>query len=235
MHVPIVKHTITIFERLHNQIPPLVPEEVRNNFLIEITNAHANEAISLHELEEAMFPHIREIWPYVQAFGEIVESHDQRLGEKLLIQKASPQFKKKYSLFSKLGGAYTDLYTGGTAEHFSPPERQELGELLVEVKRDIRQHAMQAVLTHDRKTYEEKVEYYGRMIEEINGAIGALKKFAGEHALVPGNFKEDVESKVKAIQQSVSFLGPSIDMEEIRRAREYYEGKREEKRKLWGI
>ena len=171
----------------------------------------------------------------MKAFEEMVSLHESRMGHKFLMQKASPEVRKKYALVCELGGGYDSICYGVSLEHFDHEEKQELVRLLVELKQEVRRYAMQAVLTHDRKTYEEKIEQYGGMVEEINAVITSLKIFAEEHVENHHNLALDVESKIKAIEQSLVFLGPPITIEEIRGMKEYYQGRREERKVRWGI
>ncbi len=232
---PIIQHTLSIYETILNRIPPLVPRNIKQSFEVELDRLHRTRDISLDEVEQSMVEHGRKLWPYIKAFEEMVAVHEKAMGNKFLLQKASPGLRKKYALVCELGGEFGPMCYGASLEHFDHDERRELNELLVELKRDIRTFAMQAVLTHDRKTYEEKIEYYGGMVEEINAIIESLRTFARNHAENHSNLARDVESKITAIEQSLVFLGPPIHIEEIRKTPEYYQGRREERKVRWGI
>lgn len=235
MHTHIVRHTLVIYETILNRLPPLVPQNVKQSLEVELDRLFRTEDVSLEEVEQSMIGYGKILWPYMKAFEEMVNLHENKMGHKFLMQKATPNVRKKYALICELGGGYHTVCHGVSLEHFDHNEKQELARLLVELKQEVRRYAMQAVLTHDRKTYEEKIEYYGKMVEEINAVIKSLKNFANVHAENHGNLARDVESKIKAIEQSLAFLGPRIDMEEIRNMPEYYQGRREERKVRWGV
>lgn len=232
---PIIQHTLTIYETILNRIPPLVPQQMKQGLEIELDRLYRTEDITLHEVEKSMAEHGTKLWPYMRAFEEMVEYHQKIMGDKFFIQKATPSLRKKYMLVGELGGSFSQVYHGAVPDHFNHDDRQELNELLVDLKHDIRRYAMQAVLTHDRKTYEEKIEYYGKMIEEVNGVLVSLRGLAENQPEHHRDFAHDIQSKIQAIEHSISFLGPRIEIEEIRGMPEYFQGKREERKVRWGV
>ncbi|HRH23797.1 MAG TPA: hypothetical protein PK295_04170 [Candidatus Magasanikbacteria bacterium] len=232
---PIVEHTLYIYETILNRLPPLVPRNVKQNLEVEIDRLFRTEDITLHEVEQSMAEHGMIVWPYMRAFEEMVEHHENIMGDKFFMQKASPGLRKKYMLVRNLGGELSHVSRGTLPEHFNHTEKQELNELLVDLKHDIRRYAMQAVLTHDRKTYEEKIEYYGGIIEEINTVLTSLRHLAENQSSDHCDLAQDIQSRIKGIEHSIAMLGPRIEIEEIRQMPAYYEGKREERKVRWGI
>lgn len=231
---PVVRHTLTLYEILYANIPPLVPENIVRDMHTELTRLKNEEDISLEEVESSIAIHGKELWPYIKAFEEMMKYHEHVMGDKIFTHKASPGLRKKYTLISKLGGGYNPVKMGRILEDFDHDEKRELNELLVDLKRDVRRYAMQSVLTHDRRTYEEKIEYYGAMIEEVNRIIQKLEELAEKHKEIDPILSEDIISKIRAIEQSFTFVGPEMDMDEIRSTPEYYEGRRAEKKMRWG-
>ncbi len=231
---PGIKHILTIYQHLYDRVPPLVSEELRNALNQEITRLKNKEDVTSEEIEASMVSYGKQLWPYIKAFEEMVMLHESRMADKLFHQKASSTLRKKYALVCKLGSGFVPVCYGVSADHFDHDERRELNEVLVDLKKDIRRYAMQAVMTHDRKTYEQKIGYYGNLVEEINATIMALNAFADEQAEVHDDLAQDAESKVRAIEQSLAFIGPTLNIQEIRQAPEYYQGKREERKIRWG-
>lgn len=227
MHKPAVKHTLSIFQRMHDSLPPLVPRDVVQELREKLATAYEDHHISLEELEDIMIYVGKKIWPYVQAFEEIYQVYEHKLGERLLEQRASPGIKKKFSLFKQMGGTLKDIFAGKVHEIFEYHERVELTELLVDLKYDVRKHATQAILTHEFKKYIDAVETYGGMIEEINETLENLRRFGSE--IKYRDMSEDIHDKARTIEYSLVFLGPRISMDEIRGVLEYYEGKVREK------
>lgn len=232
---PIIQHTLTIYETILNRLPPLVPRNIKQNLEIELDRLFRNGDITLHEVEQSMAEYGMKLWPYMRAFEEMVLHHEKTMADKFFIQKASPGLRKKYALVCKLGSGFEPVCYGTSLEHFDHDEKRELNELLVDLKQDIRRYAMQAVLTHDRKTYEEKIEYYGKMIEEVNGVLRSLRNLAENQPEHHADLAGDIQSKIKAIEHSIAMLGPRIEIEEIRQLPVYYQGKREERKVRWGV
>ncbi|HAT03540.1 MAG TPA: hypothetical protein DCS29_02060 [Candidatus Magasanikbacteria bacterium] len=228
MRRPAVQHTITIFEKIHRDLPPLVPEDIIQEMGRYLKSLQTNSDVSLLELEQVMIDMGKQIWPYMQAFGDIYRVYEDKLAEKLLAQKASPMIRDKYHMFKEMGGSFRDLYHGSVHEMFDENERGELVELLVDLKEDIRKHAIQATMTHDQELYTQKIEEYGKIIHEINSVIKDLHALANEEE--HEDFARDIHGRAHAIGQSLIFLGPKMSIEEIRGSHDYYKGKKEDRR-----
>ncbi|MBI2436274.1 MAG: hypothetical protein HYV41_00805 [Candidatus Magasanikbacteria bacterium] len=227
MHHPAIKHTLSIFQRMHDNLPPLVPTDLVFELKEKLVAAYEDHHISLEELEDRMIYVGKKIWPYVRAFEELYAVYEHKLAHKLLEQRASYGVKKKIFLLREMGGSLHDIFYGKVHGMFKCHERQELVGLLVELKRDIRSHAMQAVRTHDLNIYTATIEKYGSMVQEINTVLEDLSRFAAE--IEHEDVARDVHSTMRAIEHSLVFLGPRIRMDEIRNVLEYYVGKVHEK------
>ena len=146
--------------------------------------------------------------------------------ELLDILKKFDPLKDKYIFFKETGGNFEDLYSGTIGDFFGHDEHVELGALLVDLEKDLRRHTYQAVLSHDREVYEEKIDEYMELLEEVEEHFQALKELANriEHK----NIEEDIRSKLRAFEYSFSFLGPRVSFDEIRGAYEYFLGRIDE-------
>jgi len=223
-----IQHTLAIFERTYNNLSPLVPQNISQNMKETLITMRGDENMTLEELEHTMIELCKQAWPYMRAFEDMYKVYEAELGDKLLQQKASHSVREKLQTFKELGGSFDDIYRGSVHEMFDFDERNELTQLLIDLKTDIRQHALQAIQSHDRILYDSKVEQYGNMIGEINNVIEDLHHFANEEE--DDDFAQDIRGRARAIGQSLACLGPRMHMGEIRGSRSYYEGKKEERK-----
>ncbi|EKE07451.1 MAG: hypothetical protein ACD_18C00083G0006 [uncultured bacterium] len=223
-----VQHTLNIFKQVHRNLPPLVDEKLREEMKSKIEDLIDTGNVTLEELEDIMIFYGKKVWPYVQAFEDIYHVYHEKLSEKIFLAKASKKIIKKYNLVKSTGVHFFDLFSGAIHHLFSNDERLELTELLISLKKDIRQHTKQAVLTHDKSHYEEKINKYGQMIHDINRVIEDLHKFANNED--DNNLTLDIRDKVRSIEYSLAFLGPKINFFEILDLPEYYLGKKHEKK-----
>ena len=81
MHHPAVAHTLAIYARIYNHLPPLVPFEIQKKFKTELDRLSSTDTVSLEEVETLMAPFAHEVWHYLKAFDEILALHEQTLGE----------------------------------------------------------------------------------------------------------------------------------------------------------
>ena len=223
-----IQHTLNIFKQVYRNLPPLVDNDLREEMKMKLEELIDSGRITLEEVEDVMIYFGKKVWPFVQAFEDIYQVYHDKLAEKIFLQKASKDIIKKYNLIKASGVRFFDLFSGSVHHFFEHEERLELMDLLISLKNDIRQHAKQAVLTHEKGNYEEKINKYGEMVADINKVIEDLHKFANEEE--DADLALDVRDKVRAIEYSLAFLGPQIHFGEVLTLPEYYLGKKEEKR-----
>lgn len=226
MHHPAVQYTLSIFERMHDYLPPLVPADIVALFEQNFNDAQTRHEIKLEELEDIMSHIGKQVWPYMRAFEHIYQHHAEKMGEQILHQRASHPLRQKLHMFKEMGGTFDDVYHGRAAEMLDHDERTELMRLLVELKYDIRKHATQAVFSQDRNQYEEMVEKYGKMVEEINTVLDDVKKFVAE--LDHDGLKQDMYSHLRSCDHGFAMLGPRMGDDAIRNIQSHYEGRRDE-------
>lgn len=223
-----IQHTLYIFQKMHDMLPPLVPANVSESLVTALRQAQKKGDISLVELEDVMIELGKQTWPYMRAFEDMSRIYERDMGHKLLTQRASHGLRKKVDMFTEMGGTYHDISSGGTHDMFEHQERAELMEHLVDLKHDIRKHATQAILSHDRERYEEKVGKYGKMVTEINELLEDMRQFAHEEA--HERVADDIHSHARSIDLQFAHLAPRVDVVEVRQLPEYYRGKHEERR-----
>jgi len=226
MHHPATKHTLDIFKRIYDKLPPLVPDEIKKEMKEKFDEAMEDGELTLEELEDIMITYGKKVWPYIQAFEKIYEVYKHELSEQLFHQRASQSLKEKYDFFKETGGSFHDLHSGAISIFFDHNERSELAALLVDLDNELRQHTYQAVLSHDRDEYEDKIDHYKELLEEAEEHFQALEKLID--SIEYKYFVEDIKDHLRAFEYSFSFLGPKIAINEIRGIKEYYEGRLDE-------
>lgn len=226
-----IHHTLQIFEKLIRQIPPLVPEKLKDDMHKALEQLRHNTALDADELEETMVVFGKKIWPYRQAFLEFYRINEGMLGEKILLKKASPGVKKKYQEFKASGGNFRDLYHGRPALYFTPEERNELCVLLIETNEDIRRHTKQAVLSSQFVEYQKRIEEFKTILENIEGEIANLHKMADNEQEHP-ELADEIREHIKGFEHGISLLGPSLDYTAVCNASDHFATRKEQKKML---
>jgi len=223
-----ISSTLAILRRLHDNLPPHLPEEHIHELRAHVDEYEQRDR-SPDTLHTLVHMHGQRLWPHMQAFSDMYRSYEAELAHKLLDQQLSYPMKKKITAFCDDGGSFDDIYHGRVHDIFESDERQKLMELLVDLKQDVRRHAQQRILTQDKQKYHEKVDHYGKLLEEVNTVLEDIRKFANEEQNT--SLKHDIEDKVKTVEQSFAYIGPPVDIQEIRNLPEHYRAKREDLRK----
>lgn len=229
MPAPLVKPTLEIFERLCDDLPPLFPKEIGADLERAREQMLLNHGLTIEELEDTMIAFGKKIWPYRRAFEEFVEIYEGKLGEKFLMGKLSPTMKQRYKQFKEYGGTFRDLHSGAPASFFSADERGNLCASLVDVRRDIRDHARQAALSVDRRKYEDRILEFQTILDDIEKRLDTLRLMAEDEQEHP-ELAAEIRAQVQGFEHGLCFLGPRVDYEAVCNAAPHFEGRKLEKK-----
>ncbi len=225
MHLPIVAHTISVFEQMYDRIPPGVPEDIVAELETQLKRIKLDHDLNLVEVEDAMIVAAKNLWPYTRAFQEMYSAYARDMSESLFLQMAQVGLRSKYSRFLDSGGNFEDLHRGVVAEYFSAEERVELSALLIEIQNEIRKFATQSLTHSDKEIYQEKIEEFTQIMDHIEDELDHLRSLAEREDEHPQLIAE-IREHIRAFEHGFAFLGPSVDYEAVKNARGYVEGRR---------
>jgi len=221
MHQPKIKHTINIFERMYNNLPPLVPKEIKLEIKHALEHLHNDYTVSIEDVEEIVIVLGKKVWPYWKAFDELFSMTQGKLGEKFLLGKFTPGLKKRYNEFKEHGANYHDLRLGGPMGFFELEERQKISADFVDVDSDIRKHVIQEVLTTERRKYENLIISFQEILDDIEKRLDTLRLMAEDEEEHP-NLADEIREQVKAFEFGLCLLGPNTKYEEVCESKEYF-------------
>jgi hypothetical protein len=229
MHHPQTKHTIDIFKHMAHDLPPLLPDVVKKEVEHALEHLENDYTIGIEEVEDVVIGLGKKVWPYWKAFDEMFVFHQGQMGEKFLEGKMPLELKKKYKLFKEHGGDYHDLRVGGPAVFFEPEERQKLAEILVDVDNELRQYVKQSVLSGERKKYENLIIELQGVLDDVEKRLGHLRTVAEDEEEHP-QLASEIRAQVRAFEFGLCLLGPRTKIHEVENAKEYFEGRKVERR-----
>ena len=96
-----MQSTLEIFKHLFEHLPPLFPADRKEKIAQTIRELKDNPASSLESLEDTMIVFGYEIWPWNQAFRELMASAETDIGEHFLLPKLSEAVANKNHDFIK--------------------------------------------------------------------------------------------------------------------------------------
>ncbi len=229
MRKPLIQHSLDIFCKFGQRVPPLVPTEIKTGLKRAYETMLADFDLSLDDLEKTMIEFGKKIWPYRKAFGDFFRVYENKLGERFLIGVLPADVKRKYLEFKECGGDFYDLRSGQPANFFSQDERVALGGALVGINEDIHKYTTQAVLAADRADYEKRVAEFKIIFSDIAKSLAELKSLADA---CPDYFDlaKEINQQILSFEYGMCLLGPPHHHLDILRAPEYYRGRREEKK-----
>ena len=221
MHSQDVKHTLVIFEYMHRRMPPLVPEEIVEEFSHVMKHLKSDYKITIEELDETVVVFGKKIWPYWKAFYEFFDMTQGKLGEKFLLGKLPRELKKKYQEFKEHGGSYHDLRTGEPLTFFEPEERQKITSAFIEIDKELRQHAQQTVVSTDRQKYEDAILEFQEILDNIEKRLETLRTLAEDEEEHP-QLAMEIREQIKSFEFGMCLLGPNTKYHEVFNAEEYF-------------
>lgn len=226
---PIVGHTLVIFQKMHDSLPPLVPDTLRDALAEELASYHDDTEVNIGDLESTMAHHAHALWPYQRAFYEMQCAHENEVGHKLLLQRVSRQARSACVTFFDDGGTFHDVYCGKAMHLFPIDDRPRVVELLVELKNEIKKHVIQLIHTHQKSAYETRVQELQKVVDMMRGHLDTLNELADCEEDYP-ELADEIRAHVQAVEHGLMYLGPHIQHDAVARAPEYFAGRREEKK-----
>ena len=223
------KHTIDIFERIYKTLPPLLPEGVKDEFEHALEHLRDDVTITTEDVENIVIALGKKIWPYRRAFGEFLDMYQGKLGEKFLLGKMPINIKTKIKELKEQGVTYHDLRVGGPAEYFDIEERMILKGSLIEVDADVRAHAEQAVLSLDRKKYEELILDFQTILDDIEKRLETFRVMAEDEEEHP-RLAEEIRGQVKGFEFGLCLLGPHTEHHHVLNAEDYFIERKKDKK-----
>lgn len=215
-------HTIAIFEQVYNSLPPLVPERTKEEMQHALEHLKNDCTITVDDVDDTLIVFGKQIWAYWQAFKEFFHIYEGKLGEKFLLGKLPRELKAHYLQFKEHGGNYKDVYSGSPMPFFSVDERQVLAGALVQVDLDIRAHVIQAVLSTERKKYEDLIINFQTMLDDIEKRLGSLRQVADDEQEHP-QLADEIRAQVRAFEFGLCLLGPNTKHEDVINAEVFFQ------------
>ena len=218
------QYTTQFLERLLLNLPPLVPEKIQIALEAELDDLFLHPR-AVAEVEDIIIFYQKEIWPFTQAFEEVVKRHLEEMGETLLLRKASYGLKRAYDQYRKQSN-WASLFKGAAVSAFSSEERTELHELLVDIMCDVRSFSRQAALVSDRKNYEARINHYRERHRVIERELNRLRNLAEKEENLA--LAREIRQHVRDLELSVAALGPEVDFEAVCNAHDHFVGRKKE-------
>ncbi len=224
-----IQHTLAIFERTCINLPPLLPQELGRDMSAALEQMQGNFSLTLEELEDTMIAFGRRAWPYLQAFEELYNVYQAELGEKLFIQKATPELRRTLENFRASGGGWREFYVGAGAAQVSTEERVTLHQIIVDIQCDVRAFAYQAVMHADRTRYERRISEFQQILADMERRLDALRELADMEQEHP-QFAAEIRGQIRAFEYGLAYLGPQVDYATVCNTHDHFTGRRQDLR-----
>ena len=229
-----MQSTLEIFKHLFEHLPPLFPADRKEKIAQTIRELKDNPASSLESLEDTMIVFGYEIWPWNQAFRELMASAETDIGEHFLLPKLSEAVANKYHDFIKYGGSFRDLHAGKPASFFSLEDRGELCRALVDMQVDLRKYVRRDIAGLKQKHYLARVEDFKNLIKDIKLTLGHLRNLAEAEHDHP-TLADEIRARVRHFEHGLCLLGPNLEYEAVCQAPDFFNGRKHELNRLKGI
>lgn len=220
MHHPQIKHTIAIFKRMYKNMPPLVPEFVKEEIGHALEHLNNDFTITASDVEDVVIAIGKKIWPYWKAFEEFFDFYQGKLGEKFILGKLSLPLKKRYEEFREQGVSYYDLRLGGPLIFFNSDEREKLMRIFVEIDKEIREHARQLILSTEQKKYEGLILNFQNILDDIEKRLESLRLMAEDEEEHP-QVADEIRAQIRGFEFGLCLLGPNTKYHELLNVDDY--------------
>lgn len=224
-----VKHTLDIFERYVNRLPPLLPADLEKEINHAFSHLRDDFEITMEQAEDTMIIFGKKIWPHWQAFEEMVNSAKGRMGEKIFLARLSPKVRTKYRSWRAQGMEFREMHGGAAVWPCSSEEKMEIGKALLEMDKDVRQHVRQEILSVKKSAYMKLVDEFSVLRDEMEEKIQELYGLADSEQEHP-QLADEIRQKARSFEYGFCLLGPSVQHHEVKSAGEYFKERKKTKR-----
>lgn len=229
-----MQSTIEVFRHLIASLPPLIPGELKTRLVESLAQVESEEGVTVEEVEDVMILFGYEVWPYLQAYREFLNSYEAKVGEHFLLPKLSESLQSRYHEFKLYGGNLRDLHSGRPADFFTHEERGELCVAFVELQHELRRYVDQQIITTERDRFLARVEEFAALLEDIRDRLEGLKDLAHGEADHP-NLANEIRARVRGFEYGLCYLGPELDYAAVCETPEFFRGRKSELNRLRGI
>jgi hypothetical protein len=228
-----MQFTLSLFQQLVENIPPLFPEDLKYQIRKDLKNIIENNS-NLEDLEKIMIKYGYQIWPWSQAFKEMIAVTQENIAEQFLLANIPINIQEKYLEYRQLGMSLKDLHSGRMANYFDEEQRAILNGALVDMQIQLRELAVREVVGVKKDLYLKKVEEFKIILEEIEQNLNRLKNLADKEEDHP-ILADEIRARVETFEHGLCLLAPSFSHEEVGQAHDFFVGRKKELNHLRGI
>lgn len=228
-----MQFTLSLFQQLVENIPPLFPEDLKYQIRKDLKSIIENSS-SLEDLEKIMIKSGYQIWPWNQAFKEIIAVTEENVGEQFLLANVPADIQEKYLECRQLGMSLKDLHSGRMASFFDEEQRALLNGALVDMQIQLREFAVREAVGVKKDLYLKKVQEFKIILEEIEQNLNRLKDLADKEEDHIG-LADEIRARVETFEHGLCLLAPNFSHEEIGQAHDFFIGRKKELNHLRGI
>jgi hypothetical protein len=228
-----MQFTLSLFQQLVENIPPLFPEDLKYQIRKDLKSIIENNS-NLEDLEKIMIKSGYQIWPWNQAFKEIIAVTEENVGEQFLLANVPTDIQEKYLEYRQLGMSLKDLHSGRMANYFDEEQRALLNGALVDMQIQMREFAVREAVGVKKDLYLKKVQEFKIILEEIELNLNRLKDLADKEADHVG-LADEIRARVETFEHGLCLLAPNFSHEEIGQAHNFFVGRKKELNHLRGI
>lgn len=218
---------------MYNHLPPLFPAEVALEMKNELENLD-RYSTNVEEIENKMIKFGYDIWPWNQAYKYFLAITGEQIGDHFLLPQMSGGLREKYLDFKGYGGELKDLQTGRPAVFFTPEERAELCEGLVNMQLQLKSYVTRDLVGVNKKKYFGKIDEYKKLLEKIKLNLESLRAMVAKEE-AGSVLASEINAKIRDFEHSLCLLGTELDHEAVCQAPDFFAGRKVELSRLRGI
>ena len=223
-------YSLSLLQRMHRNLPPLVPKDVIDDFKHALTDIESDPHISQRDIEKTMIHFGSLLWPYRKAYEEFYKNAEARHGDEFMRAHLKDGMKQWYELFKKHGGILADLKKGefSTITHLTSDERTALSQALVETHSMLQKTTRQEILGSTCETYKKRVLEFRIMFEDIEARLSHLKLLAQKEKRHPA-LAHELDALIHTFELALCGVNPERCLNDLEYCADNFHGRKEDR------
>lgn len=215
-------YTLSLLKHLLDKTEhTLFPADRLSEMKEEYEKLAADPTQTLEAIENTIAKFGREIWPYQESLEELYRRHGKSREEERLKEKLNPALRQKYEQFLASGGGLTDFRQGSNTEmYFTPEEKFELGQAVLEAHHTTLQEIATSCRADKQNECEEVINEHKEKIERIDKKLAILRELAA----TSDKWRAEIEDKIRTFEEAFGYLTKTFHESDLDGTIDYYQG-----------
>jgi phage shock protein A len=213
------QHTIDLLHAVIHQVPGVFPQDRHREMDTTLAKLENDATVTQEDIEKFIVSFGKEIWPYVEAYGQYYRAHGEVTERETMRAKLSAPARTAFDKFVSEGGRVEDVRDGTKFEQMLAPEiRAEVVATELVAHDAVHEQMETEVSGAGAAEFTQYLEDNKKRLAEIEEKIGELRALA----VRAEKWTPEILDKAKTFEQGFAYVERTPTLDDVKREIQYY-------------